>query len=137
MSRANFQIEVPAAEYEGLVNDAVRFLAELGYEEVEPETEGARRFKRGRGVLTAPLYVEISAEDRGAATKLVNFDGFVVVYLFLTQGKIAEQSFTPEFTIGVIPRRMGYKDFVKLRARLTGEDVEEIAPSTGQPAISY
>ena len=134
MSRANFQIEVLAAEYDGLVNNAVGFLTELGYEEIEPEAEGTRLFKKGRGVLTAPLYVEISAEDRGAA-KLVNFDGFVVVYLFITQGKIAEQSFTPEFTLGVIPRRMGYKDFTALRAHLTGEEPEErVSESAGRPA---
>lgn|GEM_PF-1798250 len=133
MSRANFQIEVPAAEHEELVNRAAAFLVELGYEEVEPETEGARLFRKGKGVLTAPMCVEISVEDRDA-TRLVNFDGFVTVYLFLTQGKIAEQSFTPEFTLGVIPRRMGYKDFVKLRAHLTGEEIEEIATTAGHPA---
>lgn len=133
MSRASFQIEIPAAEYGDLVGRAKDLLAELGYEEIEPETEGTRLFRKGKGFLTAPMFVEIAAEDRGA-NKLVNFDGFVTVYLFLTQGKVAEQSFTPEFTLGVIPRRIGYKDFVKLRAHLTGEEVEEIATTAGRPA---
>jgi hypothetical protein len=115
------------------VNRAEGFLTELGYEEIEPETEGTRLFKKGKGVLTAPLYVEISVEERGAA-KLVNFDGFVVFYLFITQGKIAEQSFTPGLSFGFVPRRQGYKDFTALRAHLTGEEVEEIATTTGRPA---
>lgn len=134
MSRANFQIETPAAEYDELVGRAKNFLTGLGYEEIEPETEGTRLFRKGKGFLTAPMFVEIAAEDRGA-NKLVSFDGFVTVYLFLTQGKVAEQSFTPEFTLGVIPRRMGYKDFVKLRAHLRGEEIEEeMATTAGRPA---
>jgi hypothetical protein len=133
VSRANFQIEVPAAEYNELLTRASSFLAELGYEEVEPETEGTRLFRKGKGFLTAPMLVEMSAEDRGA-DKLVNFDGFVTVYLFLTQGKIAEQSFTPDLSFGFVPRRQGYKDFTALRAHLTGEEIEEIATTAGRPA---
>lgn len=134
MSRANFQIEVSTPEFDELAGRAKGFLTELGYEETASETEGTRLFRRGKGFLTAPMFVEITPEDRGA-TRLVNFDGFVVVYLFLTQGKVAEQSFTPEFTLGVIPRRMGYKDFVKLRAHLTGEEIEEdMAAVAGSPA---
>jgi hypothetical protein len=136
LSRASFQIEIPAAEYDELAGRAKGFLTGLGYEEIEPETEGTRLFRKGKGFLTAPMFVEIAAGDRGA-NKLVNFDGFVTVYLFLTQGKVAEQSFTPEFTLGVIPRRMGYKDFVKLRAHLTGEKVEEIVTTAGRPADKF
>jgi hypothetical protein len=133
LSRASFQIEIPASEYDGLAGRAKDLLTELGYEEIEPEKEGTRLFRKGKGFLTAPMFVEIAAEDTGA-NKLVNFDGFVTVYLFLTQGKVAEQSFTPEFTLGVIPRRMGYKDFVKLRAHLTGEEAGEIATTTDRSA---
>jgi hypothetical protein len=134
LSRASFQIEIPTAGYDELADRATGFLTELGYEEIDPEKEGARLFRKGKGVLTAPMFVEMSSEDRGA-TRLVNFDGFVTVYLFLTQGKVAEQSFTPEFTLGVIPRRMGYKDFVKLRAHLRGEEIEEeMATTAGRSA---
>lgn len=122
MSRASFTVNTAPEGIEKILKLTADFLGTMGYTPVEPEIPESSLFKHDMGFLVSPKYIAVIPVDENRKSH-IRFEGYVVYNLLPDTGKIGEAAFSTGGFAGIIPRKSGYNDFLKLRDHLGGSNL--------------